>query len=782
MSDNIKPQPAVRAATESPKVDTVTIRPASTRPFGPDTAHVRALGGTARPATQTGPRLDSRTVFDPVQIRLDGKTCRDLTSASKKEYLLTNGIGGYAMSTIAGLNTRRYHGLLVASQKSPLQRVVILSKMDELLTLPTGPVSLDTNFYPGVVHPRGFENLENFSLYPFPSITYAGAGWRLEKTIYLVHGESTVVVTYRMLPAARPRRNKKGKIVPGTSEAGAGANDTGVEAGATADAAGDDLVAPLETLKLRVKPLFGFRDVHELALENDRIQRAVGTRAHEARGSIARFAPYPDWEPVYLVCPQAMFHEAPDWYKNVEYPQDRYRGLDFREDLWTYGYYEVELRSGEALSIGCTLTPPEKRAPVWPQEREMERRGQIMLQSPDDKPLARRLTLAAEQFIVRRDRDVASVLAGYPWSTDSARDTLAALPGLFLVTNRFREAKSILRTYARTLERGLLPNRLPDGSERSEFGSVDATLWFFVAIFKYLQYTGDFDFVKTELRIPMLETIRYYSQGTRFGIRVEGDGMLRCGEPGMALTWMDARVGDVPVTQRAGKPVEVNALWYNALRIMERLAQRFSIPHDMARFGKMADTLEENFLSVFWNEQAGCLLDVVDYAGGDGAIRPNQILAVSLPFPLLDSESAQSVVKVVGEKLLTPMGLRTLDAGHAEFRGVYDGDAKQRDAALHQGTAWAWLLGPYISALVKAHGATGRVEAARLLKPFEQHLVEDGLGQISELFWGNAPHWPRGLPAHTLAVAEILRAYCEDILGRAPGQKPAVQEPSLRSR
>ena len=228
--------------------------------------------------------------------------------------------------------------------------------------------------------------------------------------------------------------------------------------------------------------------------------------------------------------------------------------------------------------------------------------------------------------------------------------------------------------------------------------------------------------------------------------------------------------------------MEVNALWYNTLRIMERLAERFSIPNDMARFGRMADKLEENFLPVFWNERAGCLYDCVDLGGADAAIRPNQLFAVSLPFPLLDSESAQSVVRVVTEKLLTPIGVRTLDPDHQDFKGVYDGDPRQRDAALHQGTVWAWLLGPYVSALVKANGAQARVEAAKLLKPFEQHLAEDGLGHVSEIFWGQAPHWPRGCPAHTAAVAEILRAYCEDVLGRVPGQKPNVGEPPLRAR
>jgi predicted glycogen debranching enzyme len=437
---------------------------------------------------------------------------------------------------------------------------------------------------------------------------------------------------------------------------------------------------------------------------------------------------------------------------------------------------------GEPFTIACTLHGPDKRPLVWPVEREIERRAQLMAQMPDDKMLAKRLALAADQFVIRRERDTTVIVPGYPWLPEHARDTMIALPGLLLVTGRYREAKSILRTHARALDRGLLPNKLPEGSERAEFGSVDATLWFFVAVFRYLQYTGDFDFVKTELRIPMLETVRYFNEGTRYGIRVDSDGMLRCGEPGRTLTWMDERVGDLPVTPRVGKPVEVNALWYNSLRILERLAERFSIPSDMARFGKMAEKVEENFLATFWNGAFGCLQDVVEPGGSDGSIRPNQIFAVSLPFPLLDSESAQSVVRVVGEKLYVPHGLRTLDLQHPDFKMVYDGDVAERSAAIHQGTAWAWLLGPYLTAMVKANAAAGRIEAAKLLKPLEQHLTEDGLGQISQLFWGGAPHWARGCPAHAAAVGELLRAYVEDVLGKNPGRAPGVQEPPLRPR
>jgi len=816
----LRPAAVAPAKTTGAQPSAATVpQPAVARPVPEgETAHLRARGSDAIPVARSAPPVDPRLAFEPFQVRFDDKICGDLTRASKKEWLLTNGLGGYAMSTIAGLNTRRYHGLLVAAMRSPVGRAVVLSKMDETLELPDGPLPLDTNFYPGVVHPRGFEHIDSFTLYPFPTVSFAGPGWRLSKTVHLVHGENTVVVTYRMLPAFRPRRaGKKPKIVRAAEsdselvdpsapelpellagvgqEAARGATE-GAPAGRPAanaerePAAGDTqesaVPAPgefraLDVLRLRVRPLFAFRDTHGLSVVNERIERSFGVRSHEGRGTIVRCVPYAEWEPVYLVCREAAFVESSEWYKNFEYPQERYRGLDFKEDLWSYGYFEGDLRVGESLAVACTLHPPEKRSPVWPVEIEIERRLQVS-GTGEERPFLRQLHLAADQFLVRRDRDLTSIVSGYPWFMDRSRETLMALPGLLLVTGRFREAKAVLRTYARALDRGMLPNRMPDTGERSEYGTVDATLWLFIALFKYLQYTGDFDFVKTELRIPLLETIRYYEEGTRHGIRVEGDGLLRCGEPGRALTWMDARTGDEPVTPRHGKPVEVNALWYNALKIMERLAERFSIPSDMARFARMAERIEDSFLSTFWNGSAGCLYDVVDYGGRDGAIRPNQIFAVSLPFPLLDSESAQSVVRVVGEKLLTPSGLRTLDPDHHDYRGVYDGDPRQRNAALHQGTAWSWLLGPYVSALVKANGAAGRTEATKLLQRFEVHALEDGLGQVSELFWGNHPHWPRGCPASTLAVAEVLRAYVEDVIGRIPGRQPGVNEPVLRRR
>ena len=681
-----------------------------------------------------------RDAFAAVQIAIEADECRDLTRASKKEWLLTNGVGGFCASTIVGLNTRREHGLLVAPIGGGVGRALVLSKMKETVHVPGASRSIDTSYYPGVVHPRGYELCTGFMRYPLPTFTFAGSRWRLEKRVSMVHGENAVVVRYRLLEQTEPPARR------------AGAKDP----------------PPVDGVRLRVRPQFAFRPLHALARKNGYIQRNISVRELGAHGSVMRCTPYPDWDPVYLVCAEARFVEGHDWYKSVEYPKDRYRGLEFTEDLFSYGHFESELRVGETLSVKCTLRAPETLTSPWSERHEIDRLSKLMASAPDDTPFARRLVLAADQFIVHREREVPSVITGYPFVFDYARDTLIGMTGLMLICGRFREAKAVLRAYARALDHGLLPDRVDEGT-RPHYGSVDATLWFYTAIFKYLQYTADFDFIRTELRIPMLETVRYFEEGTRCGVRVDDDGFLCCGEPGAAPTWMDARVDGQPVTPRDGKPVEVNALWYNALRVLERVAERFSIPNDVARFARRAQQVESRFHGMFWNEANGCLNDVVHRAGVDDSVRPNQLLAITLPFPLLDSESAEGVLSVVGERLLTPRGLRTLDPQHPAYRGAYEGSDSERQYAAHQGTAWTWLFGQYLTALAKVRGAAGRAQAARALEPLENHLLSDGLGQLSELSWGDPPHWPRGNVAHAAAVGEVLRAYHEDVLGRAPG-------------
>ncbi|MBC7911654.1 MAG: glycogen debranching protein, partial [Pyrinomonadaceae bacterium] len=381
----------------------------------------------------------------------------------------------------------------------------------------------------------------------------------------------------------------------------------------------------------------------------------------------------------------------------------------------------------------------------------------------------RELTLAADQFIVARGSQK-TVIAGYHWFSDWGRDTMIALPGLALVTGRAEVARSILLEFARHVDKGMLPNRFPDAGVEPEYNTVDATLWFFEAVRALLDDTHDEKFVRDNLYDVLAEIIDWHVRGTRYGIRVDTDGLLAAGEEGVQLTWMDAKVGEWVVTPRRGKPVEIQALWYNALRVMEQLAHQFQDETRTGFYGEIAARARASFNQKFWHEEQGCLYDVIDGERRDASIRPNQIFAVSLPHTMLSKERARGVVCVVERDLLTPYGLRSLAQSDPQYRGRYAGDALSRDGAYHQGAVWAWLLGPFIKAYLKVHSedTAAREKARAWLSPFQKHLSEAGLGQVSEIFDGDAPHAPRGCIAQAWSVAEILRAAVEDVYTHEP--------------
>jgi predicted glycogen debranching enzyme len=382
------------------------------------------------------------------------------------------------------------------------------------------------------------------------------------------------------------------------------------------------------------------------------------------------------------------------------------------------------------------------------------------------------MVLSADAFVVRRGEHLRTIIAGYPWFSDWGRDTMIALPGLVLATGRHGDAKKILHAFALGASQGMLPNRYPDAGDQPEYDTVDATLWFFVAVHEYLQATGDEAFVFGEILPVLREIVAWHDRGTRFGIRADSDGLLRAGEPGVQLTWMDAKVGDRAVTPRRGKAVEINALWHNALAILADLERRSGELAVAKKLGARAVQVKERFAEVFWNEAAGYLFDVVDGERRDASIRPNAIFALSLPHVLLDRERSRRVLKVVEEQLLTPFGLRSLSPDDPSYRPVYSGSPAERDGAYHQGTAWSWLLGPYATALVKVMGAAGKSKAKKLLEGTLPHLAEAGLGHISEIFDGEAPHAPRGCFAQAWSTGEILRAWVS--LG-AEAAEPAVK-------
>ena len=660
-----------------------------------------------------------------MKIEFDRSVLGDLEQALGREWLETNGLGGFASSTIVGLNTRRYHGLLVAATQPPVGRLVLLSKLEETLVLDGERFELSANRYPDVIHPQGYRYLRRFRLDPFPTFTYEVGSIELEKSVFLVHGENTVVVQYRLESAG-----------------------------------------PLPRVQLEIRPLVAFRDYHSTTHENASLNPEV-----QAEPGRAKIQPYAALPALHIAHTASHLDATGFWYRNLIYEVERERGLDFQEDLYSPFRLIFDLgHNPHAAVVASTEVRDAARAAEY-QAVEARRRTAVVAASPNEnelpQPLAglvAQLTLAADQFLVARG-DQKTIIAGYHWFGDWGRDTMIALPGLALVTGRSEIARSILSAFAKYSDRGMLPNRFPDAGEKPEYNTVDATLWFFEAVRKYLDYTGDAEFVRAELYGVLADMVDWHVRGTRYGIHVDADGLLACGEPGVQLTWMDAKVGDWVVTPRYGKPVEIQALWYNALRVMESLAGSFGDPAAAKRYGSLAASARRSFNQKFWNETDDCLYDAVQGEERDASLRPNQIFAVSLPHGMLSRERAKRVVEKVERELLTPCGLRTLAPSDPRYVPRYQGDVRSRDAAYHQGTVWPWLLGPFLTAYLRVHRRSRQAlrMATQWLANFEQHLTEAGLGQVSEIFDGDPPHTPRGCIAQAWSVAELLRAAVEDV-------------------
>lgn len=645
-------------------------------------------------------------------IRFAQNICQNLDAANSKEWLETNGLGGFASSTITGLNTRRYHGLLIAATKPPVGRLVMLSKLEETLVVDGARYELSANQYPGTVHPQGQQFLKEFRLAPFPTFVYAVAGVELVKTVWMRHGENSTVIQYEL----------RGEHLP-------------------------------QDCWLELNPLLALRDYHSTMHEN-----AAWNPQFEHEPGLLTLRPYAALPALHLAHDAAVVEPTGYWYRNFEYQAERERGLDFREDLFNPGVLRFDLRQQAiATVIASTEQVDGARANEY-RQTELARRAARLAPFAKADELTRALAAAADQFIVKRD-DGHTIIAGYHWFSDWGRDTMIALPGLTLTTGRYDIAKNILLAFARYLDQGMLPNRFPDAGEAPEYNTVDATLWYVEAVRALLEHRDDYEFVKTHLYTKLLEIIDWHERGTRYQIVVDTDGLLHAGEAGVQLTWMDAKIGDWVVTPRIGKPVEIQALWYNALCVLVELAERFGDAANQQRCAKLAARAKTSFNQVFWNEEAGCLYDVVNGSERDASIRPNQIFAVSLPHTMLSQGRAQQVVAVVERELLTPFGLRSLAPGDLRYCPRYTGDIPSRDGAYHQGTIWTWLLGPFITAYLKVHqnSAEARQQASVWLSAFVEHLREAGLGQVSEIFDAEPPHLPRGCVAQAWSVAELLR-------------------------
>lgn len=645
---------------------------------------------------------------------------------SRREWLVTNGIGGYASSSIAGANTRRYHGLLVAACNPPLGRTVLLSKLEEDIRIEDQLYFLSSNKYPSVIYPQGYQHLIDFSLDPVPTFTYQlhERSVLLQKRIWMPHGKNTVYVRYSLLNAPEP-------------------------------------------IRFGVQPFMAYKDYHTEQHWWDGFTGKTDSRA----GCNVTFQAYDNALPVRMVvnpCQPFAFEPHGGWFFNYEHEREEERGLDNLEDLFSPGKFAGLLAPGKSVTFTATI---ETEAPADPEEAlrdESARQDKLLTEAlvGEKAPMAlRRLVVAADQFLIDKSPKVAraTVIAGYPWFSDWGRDTMIALPGLCLATGRHDTARQILKSFAGAVKDGLVPNRFNDNGEGAEFNTVDATLWFFETAHRYGVASGDWPFLLDDL-LPVFEsTLAAHVRGTLYNIHVDSsDGLLYAGETGVQLTWMDAKVGSWVVTPRTGKPVEIQALWYNALKVTADLCRRAG--KDGSQYEKRAEQAQKSFLAKFTGTDANALYDVVDCPGTspDTSVRPNQILALTLSFPIVDSgsELARRIVDTVAGQLYTPYGLRTLAPGSPSYHPHYGpGDQAARDAAYHQGTAWPWLLGPFIDAHRTIHKDDGK--SRELLTLLLESLWDYGVGSIAEIFDADFPHAPNGCIAQAWSVAEVLRVLVE---------------------
>ena len=629
--------------------------------------------------------------------------CGELSTAESMEWLVTNGIGSYASGTVANILTRRYHGLLVAALEPPLGRTLLVSKLDDTVEYDGRVYPIYANRWANIlVEPHGYRHIERFHLEgTTPVWTFSFGGALLQKSIWMEPGANTTYVFYRLRRATSP-------------------------------------------LTLIVRAMVNYRGFHDETHAGDwqmqirRIPQGLRVIAFE------------EAVPFIVMSDRAQVIQEHHWYRNFSLNMEPYNDSSTMEDHLNIGEFRVTLFPDETATFLISTEASPDPDGVSARIRRQSYEEKLAVRSPELPP---RLVLAADQFVVRRpEPDGTSIIAGYHWLRDWGRDTLISLPGLLLTTHRYTEAGSILKTFARYIDQGMLPSRLPEADGLPEYKAADVTLWYFDAIRAYFKETQDVDLLR-ELFPHLVDIIAWHEKGTRFQIKVDPeDGLLYAGEPGVPLTWMDSKAGDWGITPRTGKPVEINALWYNALLSMVEFARVLDQPTE--HFQALASHALEGFAR-FWNEECDYCFDVLDTpAGDDPALRPTQLLAVSLPNSPLTPAQQKAVVDICFRKLLTPLGLRSLSPDEPGYIGQYD---LHNDVSYHQGTVWAWLIGPFVSAHLRVYKDP---QAARsFLEPFLDHLSVRGIGSVSEIFDGDAPFTPRGCIAQAWSVAELLRVW-----------------------
>ena len=660
----------------------------------------------------------------PIVVKLGPEICGSADTATEREWLATNGLGGFACGTISGILTRRYHGLLIAAVPER-GRVLLVSKAEEILRYAGRDYALGANRWSsGAIEPKGFRFIEQFHLDgSTPVWRFVCADAVFEKRIWMQDGANTTFVRYELAYGSRPA-------------------------------------------ELEVKVLVNYRDIHVTTKAGD--WKTTVTPVPGGLSVVSREGAMP----VYLLSDLAQAEARQEWYRNYDLTMERERGLDDREDHLLAGVFKARLPPGGSITFAFSTDPAPPladRSALAAREALDQKLLEYWIAAHPRAALEAphwiwQLVRAAAQFPMQRrtsdGRERWAIVAGYPWFGEWGRDTMIALPGLALETGRPDVARSILYEYPRFAEQGLLPNTFSENGEPAAYNSVDSMLWYVQALRQYVTEASDLTILRDVFDV-LASLVDWYIRGTRYGVRTDpADDLLYAGEAGMQVTWMDAKVGDRPITARAGKPVEVNALWYNALRVMAQFAAELG--KSGAEYTRLAERVKRSFAR-FWNNARQCCFDVIDGPkGNDDSLRPNQIFAVSLPESPLEEEQQKKVVDICALHLVTPHGLRSLDSADANYRGRYEGSQTERDTAYHQGTVWGWLLGPFVLAHLRVYGDTRR--ALAFLEPMSHHLLAAGLGSVSEIFDGEVPFLARGAFAQAWSVAEILRAWraCHD--------------------
>ena len=698
-------------------------------------------------------QVDDGTILS---VPTAGRSIEDLLAG---EWLLTNGRGSYASSTIAGCNTRAYHGILIGSLRPPTSRVMALSNCLEMIISNGRICNISTFEFADNFAPAGYGLLKRFRRDIGVHYDYETENVELTKSVYLVRNTDTAVIVY-------------------------------------------DFTCVREPVEFVFRPFVGLRDFHTLQKSYATMSsRWIGT---QNGGLLVRYETPGSCE-LLLKCPSATFVKDKQWWFNFVYRKDKERGRPFNEDLWTPGFFKCRIDSPAGIVLTARLADCTERIAkkaetepcdsafvdklkkeLWRHQESVKRKARAVkhdLQFPiadfrlktppmashrenldtGNSRLFETLCLAADAFVTERQTQTGrrtTILAGYPWFADWGRDAFISLPGLLLATGRFEEAKSVLTTFAAAADMGMIPNFFDDRSETAHFNSVDASLWFINAAFQYVNASGDLDTFTKQLLPTIQWIVDSYQRGTRFGIRADDDGLITAGDERTQLTWMDSKCDGVAFTPRFGKAVEINALWYNSLMLVKNL--EFGI-ENLEFYESMTDKVRASFCELFWNKDKGYLNDCIREDGSvDDSLRPNQIFAVSLEFSPLPPEQQKSVVNAVQSRLLTPYGLRTLDPQSEDYKGRYEGSLYDRDSAYHQGTVWPYLMGAFVEAYLKVNefSPESRIKATEFILPLLGHLTETGgLGSISEIFDGDDPQKPKGCFAQAWSVAELIRAY-----------------------